>query len=102
MDRIQKHTHESNLIIKGKVFETQETIVDKQLDYFKCRNKITNETQMNMANVITSLGDVMRKISRATKVRSFFFQNKTLMHTTKEMHNKFSTCVEYYRIIQQC
>ncbi len=102
MDRMQEHTHESNLIIKGKISKTQEVIFDKQLDYFKCRNKITNETQMNMVNAITSLKDVMKEISKVTKVKSPFFQNKILMHTTKKMHNKSSTCVKYYRIIQQC
>jgi hypothetical protein len=51
---------------------------------------------MNMVNAITSFKDVMREISKATKVRNPSFQNRTPMHTTTKMHNKFSTCVESY------
>ncbi len=41
--------------------KNQKGIVDKLLDY-KCRNKIANETQMNMVNAITSLTSVMKEI----------------------------------------
>ncbi len=62
MDHMQKWTHESNLIIEEKRSKNQEGIVDKWFDYFKCRNKITNETQMNMVNAITSFTNVMKEI----------------------------------------
>jgi len=39
--------------------------------------------------------------SRLTKVRISSFQNKILMRTIKKMHNKFSPCIEYYKIIHQ-
>jgi hypothetical protein len=50
------------LIIEEKRSKNQEGIVDKWFDYFKCRNKITNETQMNMVNAITSFTNVMKEI----------------------------------------
>jgi hypothetical protein len=60
MDCMQEWTHESNLIIEEKISKNQKGIVDKWLDYFKCRNKITNEIQMNMVNAITSFANVMK------------------------------------------
>jgi hypothetical protein len=60
MDMMQECTHESNFVIKEKKSKTQEGIIDKWLDYFKCKDKITNETQMNMVNESTSLADIIR------------------------------------------
>ncbi len=62
MDCMYECTHESNLIIEEKRSKNQEGIADKQLDYFKCRNKIANETQTNMVNVITSLTNFMKEV----------------------------------------
>jgi hypothetical protein len=70
---MQECTHESNLVIEGKLSKIQEGIVDKQLHYFKCKDKITNEIQMNIVNAITSLTNVMRKILKANKGKDFLF-----------------------------
>lgn len=52
---------------RKKIQEIQEGIVDKQLDYFKSKDKITNETQMNMVNASTSLANIIRKILKGDK-----------------------------------
>jgi hypothetical protein len=94
MDHMQECTHESNLIIEENRSKNKEGIVDKRLDYFKCRNKIANETQMNMVNAITSLTNVIKEILKVCdKSKEPFFQNKTLMHITKRMHNMSLTCI---------
>jgi hypothetical protein len=36
-----------------------ESIFDKYLDYFKNKNKFTNEIEINMVKAITNLVDVM-------------------------------------------
>jgi len=73
MGHMQECTHESNLVNKEKLSKIEEGIVDRQLDYFKCRDKITNEIQMNIVNAITSLTNVMRKILKGDKGKDFLF-----------------------------
>jgi hypothetical protein len=58
---------------KKKIQENQEGIVDKQLDYFKSKDKITNETQMNMVNASTSLANIIRKILKGDKGKEPLF-----------------------------
>ncbi len=84
MDRMQECTHESNLIIEKKRPKNQKGIVDKWLDYFKCRNKIANETQMNMVNAITILTNVMKEILKVCdKSKEPFFPKQNF-----DAHNK--------------
>jgi hypothetical protein len=73
MDHMQECTHASNLVIEEKLSKIQEGIVDKQLDYFKCKDKIANEIQMNIINAITSLTNVMRKIFKGDKGKDLLF-----------------------------
>jgi hypothetical protein len=81
---MQECTHESNLIIEKKRPKNQKGIVDKWLDYFKCRNKIANETQMNMVNAITILTNVMKEILKVCdKSKEPFFPKQNF-----DAHNK--------------
>jgi hypothetical protein len=73
MDHMQECTHESKLVIEEKLSKIQEGIVDKQLDYFTCKDKITNEIQMNIVNAITSLTNVMREIFKRDKGKDVLF-----------------------------
>ncbi len=73
MDHMQECTHESNLVIEKKLSKIQEGIVDKKLEYFKCKDKITNEIQMNIVNAITSLTNVIRKILKGDKGKDLLF-----------------------------
>jgi hypothetical protein len=57
----------------GKLSKIQKDIVDKQLDYFKCNDKITNETQMNIVDAITSFTNVMREICKGDKGKDLLF-----------------------------
>jgi hypothetical protein len=51
----------------------QEFIIDKQLDYFKSKDKLSNETQINMVKVITSFIDVMSIILKVDKSKEQLF-----------------------------
>ncbi len=56
---------------KTKIYES---IVDKQLDYFKCKNKVKNDTQMNMVKTITSFTNViMNMILQCDKGKQSLF-----------------------------
>jgi hypothetical protein len=53
--------HKSNMIMEEKWyriqenwFQIQDTIFEKKLEYYKSKDKIINETEMNMVKVITS------------------------------------------------
>ncbi len=46
IDCMQACTHETSFTFEDFFFE--ESIVNKQLDYFKCKDKVTNENQMSM------------------------------------------------------
>jgi hypothetical protein len=43
------------------------------LDYFKSKNKFTNETEMNMVKVITNLVDVMNMMLEGDKGKEIVF-----------------------------
>jgi hypothetical protein len=51
----------------------QESIIDKQLNYFKNKDKLTNETQINMVKVITTFIDVMSMILKVDKGKEQLF-----------------------------
>jgi hypothetical protein len=84
MDRMQECTHESNLVIKEKRSKTQKGIVDKQLDYFKCKDKITNGTQMIMVNASTSLANIIKEILKGDKGKEPFFPTQNFDAHIKE------------------
>jgi anaerobic ribonucleoside-triphosphate reductase len=84
MDRMQECTHESNLVIEEKRSKTQESIVDKQLDYFKCRDKIINEIQMIMVNESTSLANIIREILKGDKGKEPLFPKQNFDAHIKE------------------
>jgi len=85
------------LIIEERRSKNQEGIVDKWLDYFKCRNEITNETQMNMVNAITSFTNVMKEIFKVyDKSKEPFFPKQNFdTHYKKDAQYVFSM----YRIL---
>ncbi len=87
MDSIQQ-IHETSLVLKEKESNLQDNIIDKQLDYYKSRNKIANEIQMNMVRAITNLIDIMHLIIKGDKNKEQIFQIMTLMIRTKKMDNK--------------
>ncbi len=71
----------------------QESIIDKQLYYFKSKDKLTNETQMNMVNVITSFINVMSMILKVDKGKEQLFPKQDFDDLQKEngqkkMYNK--------------
>jgi hypothetical protein len=76
------------LVLKEKESNLQDNIIDKQLDYYKSRNKIANEIQMNMVRAITNLIDIMHLIIKGDKNKEQIFQIMTLMIRTKKMDNK--------------
>jgi hypothetical protein len=87
---MQECTHESNLVNKEKLSKIEEGIVDRQLDYFKCRDKITNEIQMNIVNAITSLTNVMRKILKGDKGKDLLFPKLNFdAHNTEHVQYVF-------------
>jgi hypothetical protein len=54
VDSIDK-MHETSLFIENKHAKTQERIYEKQLDYFKGRDKLINESHINIMKTITCL-----------------------------------------------
>jgi hypothetical protein len=54
VDSIDK-MHETSLFIENKHAKTQERIYEKQLDYFKGKDKLINETHINIMKTITCL-----------------------------------------------
>ncbi len=76
------------MVLKEKESNLQDNIIDKQLDYYKSRNKIANEIQMNMVRAITNLIDIMHLIIKGDKNKEQIFQIMTLMIRTKKMDNK--------------
>ncbi len=76
------------MVLKDNESKLQESIIDKQLDYYKSRNKIANEIQMNMIHAITNLIDVMHLILKGDKNKEQNFQIMTIMSRTKKMDTK--------------
>jgi phosphotransferase system HPr-like phosphotransfer protein len=68
--------HETNLVLGGKQSKFQEAHLAKQLDYFKCKIKLINETQMNMVQTITSLIEIMNMVLKRDKGTKFHLLKK--------------------------
>jgi hypothetical protein len=59
-------------MIEDKCVKTQEIMFERQLDYYKCKDNIINETHMNMVKAITRLTHVMNMVLMKKEVgRSF-------------------------------
>jgi Skp family chaperone for outer membrane proteins len=66
--------HETNLVLEEKQSKFQKANLAKQLDYFKSKNNLINETQMNMVRTITSLIEIMNmvlKLDKGKKIHLF-------------------------------
>jgi hypothetical protein len=61
VDLIDK-IHETSLHIEEKRMNPQDNIFKKWLDYFKCKDKLINETQMKMVKAIACLTQVMSMV----------------------------------------
>jgi len=59
-----------------KISKIQKSVIDKQLYYFKSKDKLTKETQMNMVNVITSFINVMSTILKIDKGKEQSFSKQ--------------------------
>jgi hypothetical protein len=55
--------------IEEKRSKTLELMMDKQLNYFKKRNKVLNDTKTTMVNVIVGLSNVLSMAFARGKIR---------------------------------
>jgi len=55
--------------IEEKRSKTLELMMDKQLNYFKKRNKVLNDTKTTMVNVIVELSNVLSMAFARGKIR---------------------------------
>jgi hypothetical protein len=55
--------------IEEKRSKTLELMMDKQLNYFKTRNKVINDTKTTMVNVIVGLSNVLNMAFARGKTR---------------------------------
>jgi hypothetical protein len=55
--------------IEEKRSKTLEFVMDKQLNYFKTRNKVLNDTKTTMVNVIVGLSNVLSMAFARGKTR---------------------------------
>jgi hypothetical protein len=67
---MQEHTHETSLALEGK------------------KQRFKDKSQMNMVKAITRFIMSWAWYYKVRKVSSLSFQNKIMMNTTKNMHNK--------------
>ncbi len=75
----------TSLILEDKRSKIQESIVDKQLDCYKGRDKITNEIKMNMVQAITNLTHVLSLIIKGEKGKQQMFLN----HDSDDYNKKY-------------
>lgn len=59
-------------MIEDKCVKTKKIMFKKQLDYYKCKDKIINETHMNMVKAITRLTHVMNMVLMKKEVGGSF------------------------------
>jgi hypothetical protein len=60
------------LMIEDKCVKTQEIMFERQLNYYKCKDNIINETHMNMVKTITRLTHVLNMVLMKNKVGGSF------------------------------
>jgi propanediol dehydratase small subunit len=78
------HMHETNLVLGEKRSKFQKAYSAKQLDYFKCKNKLINDIQMNMVRTITSLNEIMNMVLKRDKGKKIHLLEKNYHERSKD------------------
>ncbi len=79
----------------GEKIKVSRDYYGQMLNYYKGRDKIANETQLNMVWAITNFIDVMNLIIKGDKSKQDFFQIMIMMTTTKKMNKLRFQHIEY-------